>query len=159
MPLTSPSTEKFPLDLGSTPHEKDIASPDQQELEALKDEKAALAVELQRLQQSKSVKDKKKEVEELRKAFCQLRLEQSSPRVTAAHAMQGVRKRDRKVHIKTARTEPMVSLVDLRDMESLTQEVDKKMKTFGLADSSEEGQSTSVDDSRLYQRWRETQGY
>ena len=41
---TSPSIEKLlPLDLGSTLHAKDITSPDQQELEALEDEKAALS--------------------------------------------------------------------------------------------------------------------
>ena len=40
-----------------------------------------------------------------------------------------------------------MSLANLRQMESLTQEVDKKMKHCGLADSSDEGQSTSAVDS------------
>ena len=143
----SPSPEQLSLDLGSTPQVKDFASTDQQELEALEDEKVALAAELQRLQQLKSVQDKKKEVEELHEAVSKLQLEHSPTRLTAAHARQGVSKKDRKVPFKTVKTEPMVSLANLRQMESLTQEVDKKMKHFGLADSSDEGQSTSTVDS------------
>lgn len=109
-------------------------------MEALEGKKVVLAATLQCLQQLKSVQDKKKEVEELREVVSQLQLEQSSTHLTAAHAMQGVSK-------KTAKTEPIVSLANLCQMELSTQEGDKKMKNFGLIDSFDEGRSTSAADS------------
>ena len=141
------SPEKRQLELDQTTPSSVLASSDDKaELDALETERAALASVLeqqQQLEQEQAIQEKKREVEKLRQAVAQLHLKHSSSTEKAKVPTQD-RKDSKKKSAFT--TKPLVSLDDLRQIDSVSQDVEEKLKRIGLGDVPNESHSSSEED-------------
>ena len=113
-------------------------SPDENlksELGALETEQEALTLQMEQLQKQ-ALQDKRREVENLRKTVSQLQSAHCNPSGT-----EKVKTKDSRA--KSAK--PTINLDDLRQMESLSVDVEKKLKHFGLGEIPNDSLSSSED--------------